>query len=46
MFSYNTLISIQTMPRFPGLGLGGIHENFILTFSYALYIYVRASLFG
>jgi hypothetical protein len=25
---------------------GGIHENFISTSSYALYIYVRASLFG
>jgi hypothetical protein len=25
---------------------GGIHENFILTSSYGLYIYVRASIFG
>jgi hypothetical protein len=27
---------------FPGLGLGGIHENFISTSSCVLYIYVRA----
>jgi hypothetical protein len=32
---------------FPDSGLGGgIHENFILVSSYALYIYVRASIFG
>jgi hypothetical protein len=31
---------------FPDLGLGGIHEIFILASSCALYIYVRAFLFG
>jgi hypothetical protein len=31
---------------FPTQVWGGIHENFISTFSYALYIYVCASLFG
>jgi hypothetical protein len=31
---------------FPAQVWGGIHDNFISASSYALYIYVRASLFG
>jgi hypothetical protein len=31
---------------FPGLGLGGIHENFISASFCALYIYVHASIFS
>jgi len=41
------MISTQTMPRFSWLkSRGGIHKNFILASSRALYIYVRASFFG
>jgi hypothetical protein len=37
---------LRPFHTFRGSSLGGIYENFILASSYALYIYVRAYLFG
>ncbi len=37
---------LEPCHAFPGSGLGGIHENFLLVSSCALYVYVCASLFG